>query len=148
MQFEGTVKINALSSVAWDFLTDPNEITACVPQIESWQEIEPNKRFELVGAMPMGVGNFARVPAVVNWLEVEFPKMSIESKVKFGSGQLYMLGAFELEETADNQTNLIWSADIREPKTGLSIPKPMLHGWSVKLFKHFFTCVKNKIEAV
>ena len=147
MKFEGTVNISAPSDAVWDFLTDPDKLTACVPQLESWEEIEPNKRFEIVGAMPMGAGSFARVPAVVNWLDVAQPHMAVEAKIKFGSGKLYMTGEFDLEEADESHTKLLWSSEISGPKTGLSIPKPMLHSWSVKLFKAFFTCVKNKIEA-
>ena len=50
MRFEGSLSIKAPRERVWRFLTDPEQVAACAPGLESVEVVEPGRRFRAVAA--------------------------------------------------------------------------------------------------
>src|SRR5712691_762027 len=54
MNFKGTVTINAPREKVWQFLTDPTQLTECVPGLESLEVVTQNEKFRAVASIGFG----------------------------------------------------------------------------------------------
>src|SRR5258707_12983565 len=54
MKLSGTVNIKAPRQKVWDFLTDPSQVAACAPGVESVEALEGGRKFKAVAAIGFG----------------------------------------------------------------------------------------------
>ena len=147
MNFKGTVKINAPREKVWNFLTDPNQIAACAPGLESVEVIQPNEKFRAVASIGFGAVK-ATFVTDATWTSVEPPnraKMKIHGKapgsVVDGTSEMTLRDGDKPGETVLN-----WSSDVTVVGAIASLAARLMGPVTQKLTDSFFEQVRKKIE--
>jgi carbon monoxide dehydrogenase subunit G len=147
MHFEGTVTIDAPRNKVWEFLTDPNGVSQCVPGLESLEIITPKEKFRAIAAIGLGTVK-ARFKTDVEWVELDEPNRAKMKAHGTAPGSVMdTTSEMILSDGPDGSTELQWSADVTIRGTIASLAARMMGSVTQKLTSAFFECVKKKIEA-
>lgn len=146
MQFQGNVMIEAPRERAWDFLTDPRQVTQCAPDVQSLQIVDDD-RFTVVvraGVGPVkGTFTFA-----VTWLERQEPAHArVQARGKIPGSAVDMQTVMELTDLDDGRTLLHWAADVAIRGVIASVGGRLIQGAADKITQQLFACIKAKLEA-
>ena len=146
MRFQGDVTIEAPRQRAWEFLTDPHQVTQCAPDVRSL-DVQDDQRFTVVvraGVGPVkGTFTFA-----VTWLEREAPERArVQARGKIPGSAVDMMTEMTLTETGDAQTVLHWEADVSVKGVIASVGGRLIQGAADKITQQLFACIKSKLEA-
>ena len=112
MHFEGAVTINAPQEKVWEFMTDPDTVSECVPGLKSVEVIEPARKFRAISNLAIGK---VRMPFtnVIEWVELDAPSRAL-MKVhgETSSSVVDIKGELILSGNADDTTDVNWSAEV------------------------------------
>lgn len=147
MRFSGTVSIRASRQAVWRFLTDPEQVSACAPGVESLEIITPGQRFRAVASVGFGAVK-ATFASDVDWLDLDepsFARMKVHG-VAPGSA-VDATSEMRLSEGAAGHTLLEWSADVSVVGAIASIAARLMGGVAQKLSEAFFEKIRQRIEA-
>lgn len=147
MKFDGTVTIQAPCDKVWRYLTDPHQVAACAPGLESVEILVPDQKFRAVASVGFGAVK-ARFTVDAEWTDVDPPnraRMKIDGKAP-GSG---VNGSSEmrLSDGEHGTTLLAWSADITIIGAIASLAARLMGPVTKTMTNAFFECVRKKIEA-
>lgn len=147
MHFQGTVTIGASRQRIWDFLTDPHEVSQCVPGLESLEVLEEGVKFRAVASV--GLGNIkARFTTDVEWVDLNPPNIAKMKAHGTAPGSAAdVLAEMHLVEAEDGATELQWEAEVNVMGTIAALASRMMGSVTQKLTAQFFNCVKGKVEA-
>ena len=146
MNFKGTVTINAPRQKVWQFLTDPPQLTECVPGLESLEVITPNERFRAVASIGFGAVK-ATFTTDAQFMDLDPPnraRMKIHGKAP--GSVVDGMSEMVLSDGANGATVLNWSSDITVVGTIASLAARLMGVVTQKLTDAFFECVRKKIE--
>lgn len=146
MRFQGDVTIEAPRQRAWEFLTDPHQVTRCAPDVQSL-DVQDDQRFTAVvraGVGPVkGTFTFA-----VTWLEREAPaRARVQARGKIPGSAVDMMTEMTLTETGDAQTLLHWEADVSVKGVIASVGGRLIQAAADKITQQLFACIRSKLEA-
>jgi carbon monoxide dehydrogenase subunit G len=144
MHFEGTQTLNLSQAEAWQFLTDPIQVSQCVPALRSIEVVDAKHFNAEVG---FGVGTFtATFTMNIEWLG-ESPNRA-RMKLHGSASNSVVDGESEMKLSPinDTTTNLDWTADINIGGTIASVANRLLTSVTQKLAQKFFECVKEKMD--
>jgi uncharacterized protein len=147
MIIEGKDVIKAPRSVVWKFLTDAESVAQCTPGIESMEILEPNKKFQAVGALGLGTVKI-KFKTTIEWTELSPPdnaKMKMNGTAPGSS--IDVTSEIHLADAPNGATELGWQADVRVVGTIASLAARLMKPVTAKMTNQFFTCVRKKIEA-
>jgi carbon monoxide dehydrogenase subunit G len=146
MQFNDRVMIAAPRTRVWEFFTDPHAVGACAPGLESLDILVPDEKFEVKGSVGFGAVQVNFV-AQVEWAELKPPEgAKIKAHGTAPGSAMDALASLEFHETSENETELLWSADVTVSGTLASLASRMMGSVTKKLAAAFFTCAKREIE--
>jgi len=147
MRFEGKDTIRASRSEVWKFLTDAESVSKCTPGMESMEVLEPNKKFQALGALGLGTIK-VKFKTTIEWTELKPPEMA---RMKMGGtapGSSIDVGSeIHLADAPNGATEIAWSADVTVVGSIASLAARLMKPVTAKMTKDFFSCVKKKIEA-
>lgn len=146
MRFQGDVTIEAPRQRAWEFLTDPHQVTQCAPDVQKL-DVQDDERFTVVvraGVGPVkGTFTFA-----VTWLEREAPgRARVQARGKIPGSAVDMMTEMTLTEAGDAQTVLHWEADVSVKGVIASVGGRLIQVAADKITQQLFACIKSKLEA-
>lgn len=146
MRFQGDITIEAPRERAWEFLTDPRQVTQCAPDVQSL-DVHDEQRFTVVvraGVGPVkGTFTFA-----VTWLEREAPERArVQARGKIPGSAVDMMTEMALTEAGDAQTLLHWEADVSVKGVIASVGGRLIQVAADKITQQLFACIKSKLEA-
>ncbi|MBI3158495.1 MAG: carbon monoxide dehydrogenase subunit G [Chloroflexi bacterium] len=146
MNVAGNVIIDAERNRVWEFLTDPQGVSSCVPGLESMSVIETDRRFNAIASV--GFGNLkVRFSTEVEWLELAKPGYArLKAHGSAPGSVVDVVAEIRLEEMEQKHTALEWSADVTISGTISALASRMMGSVTEKLSAQFFTCVQNKIQ--
>ena len=147
MLLEGKDVINAPRSEVWKFLTDAKSVAQCTPGLESMEILEPNKKFQALGALGLGTVK-VKFKTTIEWVELNAPdhaKMKMSGTAPGSS--IDVVSEIHLADGADGATELGWKADVKVVGTIASLAARLMKPVTVKMTTQFFDCVKKKIES-
>jgi uncharacterized protein len=146
MRFEGTVVIKAPRERVWGFLTDPNQVSQCVPGLESVEVLEPGKRFRATAGVGFGTVR-ARFVTDVEWLELDAPNRArMKAHGKAPGSATDVESGMVLSDAPGGGTELAWQADVAVAGTIASVASRLMGTVQQKLTGMFFDCVRGKVE--
>lgn len=145
MHFEGTFITKAPAEKIFEFLLNPNEISKCLPDLQS-VDVKSEDKFDAVVKIGVGPikGNFTFHLTVV---EKERPKHARLKAQGSGSGSSIDLDATMDLESANSGTSMKWRADTRLGGLIATIGQRLVSGTVEKTVNEFFNCIKQKLEA-
>lgn len=147
MKFNGTETIQAGQQRTWDFLTNPDSVSQCVPGLKSVEVLVPEQKFRAVAAVGFGAVS-ATFANEIEFAERQAPERAVIKVHGTAPGSAVDVRAeIDLEETPEGATLLTWDADITISGSIASLATRMMGGVTKKLAENFFSCVKGKVEA-
>ena len=145
MHFQGTLDIAAPRERVWTFVTDPKAVSACAPDVQSIEVLDPT-HFKLVARA--GVGP---IRATFN-LDVVFTELTPPARAKVRArGQapgsaVEMLNTMELDSPSPDRTTLRWTSDVTISGTIAQMGARLMQGAADKMTQQVFACIKAKLE--
>jgi carbon monoxide dehydrogenase subunit G len=146
MRFQGDVTIEAPRERAWEFLTDPRQVTACAPDLQSLQIVD-DEHFTVVARAGVGPvkGTFT---FAVTWLERQAPALArVQARGKVPGSAVDMQTEMTLTDLDHSRTLLHWEADVTVRGVMASVGGRLIQGAADKITQQLFACVKAKLEA-
>ncbi len=146
MRFEGRVDIRAPRQQVWAFLTDPQAVGSCAPDLESLDILEGGRKFRAVAAVGFGAMK-ARFVTDAEWLDLEEPtRARMKAHGKAPGSAADVASEMELSDLDGGRTQLHWTADVNIVGTIASIAARLMSGVAQRLTDAFFDAVRQRIE--
>jgi len=146
MKFDGTVNIAAPRQKTWDFLTDANEVSQCVPGLESMEIIEEDKRFKAIASVGFGSMK-VRFVTDVEWLELDAPNVAqMKAHGTAPGSAVDATATMTLTDGADGSTDMHWETDALVSGQIASLANRLMPSVTKIITAAFFECAKKYIE--
>ncbi len=146
MHFQGDVTIEAPRERAWEFLTDPRQVTQCAPDVQSLKIVD-DQRF-LVGVRA-GVGPVkGTFTCAVMWLERHAPERArVQARCKIPASTVDLMTVMTLTDLGDSRTLLHWESDVRISGLLGGLGGPVVQSAADAVLQQVFACVNAKLRA-
>lgn len=147
MLIEGKDTIKASRDEVWKFLTDAESVAQCTPGLESMEILEPNKKFEALGALGLGTVK-VKFKTTIEWTELDAPnraKMKMHGTAPGSS--IDVTSEVDLTDGGNGTTGLEWKADVKVVGSIASLAARLMKPVTAKMTGQFFSCVKKQIES-
>lgn len=146
MHLEGKVTIKSPQDAVWKFLVDPNQVSTCVPGLQSMKIIEPEKKFAAVAGLGLGAVKVT-FNADIEFLELDKPKRAkLKAHGVAPGSSMDAVSEIKLSQNADKHTELVWTAEVTVVGKIATLASRLMGGVSQKMAGEFFNCVKSKVE--
>jgi carbon monoxide dehydrogenase subunit G len=146
MKLEGDVIIRAQREKVWDFLMNVEEMSACIPGLESLEAIEPGRKYRATASIGLGTVK-VRFDADVEWLELQRPTRALMKGHGTAPGSAGDATAeMTLSDGPEGSTVLEWWAEVVISGTIASLASRLMGSVTKKLTTSFFDCVRKQIE--
>ena len=145
MHFQGTLNIAAPRERVWAFVTDAKAVSACAPDVQSVEVLDPAHCKLVVRA---GVGP---IRATFN-LDVVFTEMTapghavVRVRGQAPGSAVEMLSTMDLDAPSANATSIRWSSDVNVTGTIAQMGARLMQGTADKMTQQVFACIKSKLE--
>ena len=146
MRFEGTLDIAAPRDRVWSFLTDPNQVTTCAPDLQRLDITDPH-HFNVV--IRAGVGPIKSTFTMnVQFIELDRPKhAAILARGQAPGSAVEMVNNMDLAEFDETHTVMEWSSEVTVSGMIQQVGARLLQGAADKITQQVFACIKTKLEA-
>lgn len=144
MRFSGTERISASRERVWQFLTNPDAVAQCVPDVEALDVIDASRFKAQVKA---GIGPVrGKFGFDVVWQELSQPSHArMTAQGKTGGSAVTVDSRMDLAEVDEGATDLAWSADVVVHGMIASVGARLLDGFARKQTEQFFGCIRNTL---
>jgi carbon monoxide dehydrogenase subunit G len=145
MRFEGTLDIDAPRDRVWSFLTDPEQVTTCAPDVQKLEIADPH-HFKVV--VRAGVGPIKGTFTMnVQFLELDRPKhAAVLARGQAPGSAVEMVSNMDLSEFDENRTVMEWSTDVTVSGMIQQVGARLMQGAADKITQQVFACIKAKLE--
>ncbi len=145
MHFEGTFDVKAPRQKVWDFISVPNNVAKCLPDLQKLEVLAPD-RFKATVKAGVGFikGTFNFEFAMLDMQPPTHAKLSGHGS---GTGSTVDLEtAIDLSDLPDGGTRMAWKADAKVGGLIASVGQRLLEGAAQKLVGNLFACLKKQLE--
>ncbi|HEV8536283.1 MAG TPA: carbon monoxide dehydrogenase subunit G [Candidatus Limnocylindria bacterium] len=145
MRFEGTLDIAAPRYRVWAFLTDPKQVTACAPDLQSLDIADPT-HFKVV--VRAGVGPIKGTFTMnVEFTDLREPEHAgVLARGQAPGSAVEMRNTMDLE-AKDGRTTMRWASDVNVSGMIAQVGARLMQGAADKITQQVFACIKTKLEA-
>jgi carbon monoxide dehydrogenase subunit G len=145
MRYSGSERIPASRERIWHFLTNPDSVAQCVPDVEGLEVVDPTRFKATVKA---GIGPVrGKFGFDVAWQELTQPSRArMTAQGKSGSNAITVDSTMNLIECGAEATDLDWSADVVVHGMIASVGARLLDGFTKKQTEQFFGCIRSKLS--
>jgi uncharacterized protein len=146
MRFEGTLDIGAPRDRVWSFLTDPEQVTTCAPDLQSLEITDPD-HFKVV--IRAGVGPIKGTFTMnVQFLELDRPKhAAVLARGQAPGSAVEMVSSMDLADFDETHTVMEWSSEVTVSGMMQQVGARLMQGAADKITHQVFDCIKAKLEA-
>ncbi len=146
MRFEGTLDIGAPRERVWAFLTDPQEVSQCGPDVQRVEVLDPT-HFKVVARA--GIGPIQATFALnVTFTELRSPEhASIQVRGQAPGSAVEMTNTLDLAQDGAARTGVRWTSEVVVSGTIASVGARLMQGAADKITHQVFACIKEKLEA-
>lgn len=146
MHFEGTADIGAPRERVWAFVTDPERVSRCGPDVQRVDVIDPT-HFKVVARA--GVGPIRTTFALdVVFTELRAPDhASVRARGQAPGSAVEMTNTLDLSEPTSGRTTLRWTSDVTVSGMIASVGARLMQGAADKVTQQVFACIKEQLEA-
>jgi carbon monoxide dehydrogenase subunit G len=145
MHFEGTFDIKSPRQKVWEFLSIPDNLAKCLPDVQKFEVIAPDRFKATVKA---GVGF---IKGTFN-IEVSMHDMQPPTHAKLvvrGTGvgsSVDIEASMDLSDLPDGGTRMTWKADAKVGGLIASVGHRLLEGAAQKIVSNLFASIKKQLE--
>jgi carbon monoxide dehydrogenase subunit G len=145
VRFSGVERVPAARDQVWRFLTTPDAVARCVPDLQSIETVDPSRFKAQVKA---GIGPVRGTFAFdVAWQELTEPSRArLTAQGKSGGSAVTVDSTMDLDEADAGETDLNWSADVVVHGMIASVGARLLDGFAKKQTEQFFRCIRNQLS--
>ena len=146
MKLEGQTTITAPQAKVWTFLTEPDQVSQCVPGLKSMEIIAPKEQFKAIAAIGFGTVQVTFITDVT-WTALEEPDHAgMKAHGTAPGSAADEIAEMFLSTNEDGSTELKWTADVTVVGTIASLAARMMSSVTKVLTSAFFKCVQKHIE--
>lgn len=145
MNLEGSFTIKCPRTQVWKFISDPQQIARCLPDIQHL-EVKDEAHFSVT--VKVGIA-FVRGTFKFDFtlLDQAPPSHSKFEAVGKGAGVSIKLQAvMDLSEAQPTTTQLSWKAEAQLGGLLSEVSSSLIQGSTDKFTREFFECIKAKLE--
>jgi carbon monoxide dehydrogenase subunit G len=144
VRFSGVERIPAARDQVWRFLTSPDSVARCVPDLQSIETVDPSRFKAQVKA---GIGPVRGTFGFdVAWQELTEPSRArMTAQGKTGGSAVTVDSTIDLAAAGDAETDLSWSADVVVHGMIASVGARLLDGFAKKQTEQFFRCIREQL---
>lgn len=145
MRFSGKETINANIEKIWEFITNPHNLSLCLPNVKDLKQVSDNK-FE--AKVQVGIGFIKlNMNLVLEYVEKIMPnKLKLKGHAS-GQGNYVDLDIFiNLNKLESLSTELNWDANVNVRGILASIGHRYLEDVANKIVEDMFSCLKSNIQ--
>lgn len=144
MRFSGTERIPASREKVWQFLTNPDAVAQCVPDVDSLSVVDPTHFKAVVKA---GIGPVrGKFGFDVAWQELDEPNRAhMTAQGKTPGSAVTVDSTINLAQAGDGETDLDWSADVVVHGLIASVGGRLMDGFAKKQAEQFFGCIRKTL---
>ena len=145
MHFEGTFDVKAPRQKVWEFISIPENVAKCLPDLQKLEVLAPD-RFK--ASIKAGVGF---IKGTFNFeftmFDMQPPTHAKLSAHGSGTGNTVDLEtAIDLSDLPDGGTRMAWKADAKVGGLIASVGQRLLEGAAQKVVSNLFACLKKQLE--
>lgn len=147
MEFSGSVDIAASRDLVFDFLVDPQRVSACGPGVESIEVIDED-HFRVVAKVGVGFIT-ARFVVDLEVAERQRPDFAvIRARGQAPGSAVDAVGRMDLVDGPEfGTTTMRWAAEVHLGGMLAGVGARMIDGTANKLIGQTFDCMRAKIVA-
>ncbi len=145
MHLEGTYVLNCPRNDVWKFISDPQQIAHCLPDLQSL-EVKDGNHF--VATVKAGIA-FVRGTLKFDFTLIDQtpPSHSMFEAVGKGAGVSLRLNAtIDLNEIGTDTTELVWKTEVQLGGLLGEISPSLIQNSTDKMTHQFFECIKAQLE--
>ncbi len=146
MHLEGTYLLKKPRAQVWDFISKPEEIAKCLPDLQSL-DVKDSKTFTV--SVRVGIA-FVRGSFKFDFtlLDQNPPSHSKFEALGKGAGvSVRLTASMDLNEVDAGTTELAWKTDAELGGLLGEISPSLIQSSTSKFTQQFFDCVKSKLES-
>lgn len=141
MHYIGSTDISTSRQLVWAALIDPHQMSACMPGLVHWHEVQANKVFELHIAWGSPRSPQINLPLRITWRRLEPPHlMVVRGETAVNQLTIHVAGTITLTRKTKNITTLAFDADVTTPNRMLD---RLVHTAVPPTIAQFFKCLKQ-----
>jgi carbon monoxide dehydrogenase subunit G len=145
MHFDGQLDIAAPRDRVWAFVTDPQRVARCGPDVQRVEVVDPT-HFKVVARA--GIGPIRSTFA----LDVEFTETrpaehaAVRTRGQAPGSAVEMTSTLDLADAATGRTTLTWTSDVSVSGKIASVGARLLQNAADKITQQIFACIKQELE--
>jgi len=146
VRLEGKFEINCDPGAAWKFISDPQQIAQCLPDLQRL-DVRDNTHFTVLVRVGMA---FIRGTFKFDFtlLDQTAPTHSKFEAIGKGAGVSIRLQAtIDLKETKHATTELSWNSDVALGDLLGEVSPSLIQGGAHNFTREFFSCIKSELES-
>ena len=145
MHFEGSVEIAAPRDRVWAYVTDPNQVGACGPGVESIELIDAA---HFKARAKVGIGFISAKFVVDGELAIITAGEVAELKAhgQAPGSAVDATATMRLSDGSQGTTVMAWEAEVNIAGTLASLGARLIEGTANKMIAQTFACMKAKLE--
>ena len=143
MHIEKKYILNAPASEVWKLVSDPKEISRCLPGLESFEEKKNNHFIAKVKPKFSFVRGSLELDIQVVSLKNKNAKIKMSGK---SIGTSFSILTEAKLKDVKGKTEVLWSADMKPGGLMKAVPESITKGAAEELADEIFSCMKKKIE--
>ncbi len=146
MHFEGTFNVKAPKEKVFALVTDPTQISQCMPDL---QKLEVKSPDDFIAVVKAGV-SFIKGDFTLHFTTVEKSPPTHAKLSAHGTGIGSTIDLDTVMDLSDQQgggTAMKWVADAKVGGRIASVGQRLLTGQAEKIIKQLFTCLEGKLNA-
>jgi carbon monoxide dehydrogenase subunit G len=130
----------------WAFVTDPERVSRCGPDVQRVDVIDPT-HFKVVARA--GVGPIRTTFALdVVFTELHAPDhASVRARGQAPGSAVEMTNTLDLSEPTSGRTTLRWASEVTVSGMIASVGARLMQGAADKVTQQVFACIKEQLEA-
>ena len=146
MHFDGTFQVKAPPNKVFDFILDPQKISACMPDL---QKLEVKSPDEFTAVIRAGV-SFIKGDFTMHFTTTERDPPAHAKLVAHGTGIGSTVDLDTVLDLAESQggTAMKWAADAKVGGRIASVGQRLLNGQAEKIVKQLFSCLQTQLESM
>ncbi len=145
MHFEGTFNVKASKEKVYNTLTDPNQISQCMPDLQKLDVKSPD---DFTAVVKAGV-SFIKGDFTLRFTTVEKTPPTHAKLLAHGTGIGSTVDIDMLVDISDaaGGSSMKWNAEAKIGGRIASVGQRLISGQAEKIIKQLFDCLQGKLEA-